>query len=197
MFVTDNNQFDKTCIDCLEWYFIDLFKSSIYTLDNSQLRNKEPNVDKSFTKPTILNFAEQIKFLLEANGIALNISVSSAKSRDRKIYPAINTINAKMFIHDGRYILQKGSVITLPKNSTQNYNDNGKFHNRYKNRFNELLTNGKSQLKPDNNTAILLEDLICSSPSFAGSLCNRLPINGYYFWIGLEDDRRKDLENNN
>lgn len=189
MFVTDNNQFDKTCIDYLEWYFINLFKKTAFSLENSQERFKEPNIDTSFTKPTILNYASQIEFLLEANGLNLNIDlITEGSPSNKKTYSAPSNTKASLYLHDGNYILKAGSIIKCPAAETKSWKDEGKFYSRFKNKFDELIETNQATLI-DENSAQLLNDLVCNSPSFAGSLCTGRATNGWRFWQGLSDER--------
>ncbi len=187
MFVTDNNQFDKTCIDYLEWYFINLFKSTVYTLDNSQERIKEPNIDNSFTKPIILDYADQIKFLLEANGIVLTTEGLSDGETHKEVFEA-SSGNASIYIHDGNFILKAGSIIKRPPDKRSEWSDGGRFYNRFNTKFNELVESKKCQLI-DKNSATLLEDIICNSPSYAGALCAGYSTNGWEYWLGLDKVR--------
>lgn len=191
MFITDNNQFDKTCIDYLEWYFINLFKKTAFSLENSQERIKEPNIDTSFTKPTILNYASQIEFLLEANGINLNTDLTTIRTpSNQKTYSATGDIKSSLYLHDGNYILKAGSVIKRPPEERKKWKDGGKFYSRYKNKFEELIETNQA-MPIDENSAQLLADLVCTSPSFAGSLCTGYSVNGWEFWQGLSDERYK------
>ncbi len=189
MFVTDNNQFDKTCIDYLEWHFINLFKGSNYVLINSQERSKEPNIDAVFTKPTILNYAAQIEFLLEANGINLR-EIGIMPTKELKIYEAGKGINAKLYIYDGMFFLKKGSVIKKPIDSAKEWKDGGAFHRRTSNKYMELIEVGLIS-EIDENTAKLNEDIMFSSPSFAADMCTGYSENGWTFWKGLKEDRER------
>lgn len=188
MFVTDNNQFDKTCIDYLEWYFINLFKGTIYNLDNSQERIKEPNIDTSFTKPTIVNYAKQIEFMLEANGINLNYNNIVEDFSNVKIFEAGKGIEAKLYIFDGDFILKSGSIIKRPPDARKEWNDGGRFYNKFSNKFDELVESNNANLI-DENLAKLTDDLKCSSPSYAGALCTGYSTNGWEFWQGLSEER--------
>ncbi len=189
MFVTDNNQFDKTCIDYLEWYFINLFKKTVFSLDNSQERNKEPNIDEYFTKPTIMSYASQIEFLLEANGIDLNTDFMDNQVQSKeKSFQASNGIEASLYLYDGKFVLKAGSVIKMPQEEAKNWSDGGRFYKRFHKKFNELEETGQT-IKDENGVVKLLSDLVCNSPSFAGSLCTGYAVNGWESWKGLSAER--------
>lgn len=190
MFVTDNNQFDKTCIDYLEWYFINLFKGTVYNLDNAQERVKKPNVDASFTEPSILNYAYQIEFLLEANGISLNVLDNTSDISTSKEYKSKGKFDGVLYIVDGKYVLKNGSVIRTANENTREYVDGGKFYERFTTKFNELVESGKA-IEISDTEAKLVEDLVCNSSSYAGALCTGRATNGWEFWEGLEDEREK------
>ena len=68
MVVSDNNSFDKSAIDYLEYHFIHKFKNTVYKLENIDNRNTKPLVNV-FQKSTYDNYCNQIEFMLEANGI--------------------------------------------------------------------------------------------------------------------------------
>lgn len=191
MFVTDNNQFDKTCIDYLEWYFINLFKGSKYTLTNTQERNKEPNIDNVFTKPTITNYASQIEFLLEANGIELISDVDEVQISKLKLYSASKGLDAHIYIYDGKFYLKNGSTIKKAANSSLEWNDDGAFHRRQIKKYSELVESGKA-MDIDGTSARLIEDVMFNSPSAAAEICSGLSENGWMFWNGLNDERKKD-----
>ena len=75
LFVTDNNSFDKLSIDYLEYYFIQAFSKTQYSLENRDMRTVAPNVNV-FNQSTLNSFASHIQFLLEALGVSFQCECS-------------------------------------------------------------------------------------------------------------------------
>lgn len=182
MIVTDNNSFDRSAIDFLEYYFINLFKSSIYQLENIDPRTVEPTIDR-FLKSTYFNYASQIKFLLEANGIDfLNEKVVDLNNVE--FFHAKKGCDAKLFIENEMFVLAKNSIIKRPIESAANWSDGGKWHDRGNRKYNYYLENGQA-IEIDKNSARLLVDIPFKAPSPAAELCSGYSENGWLFFEGL------------
>ncbi|WP_342542432.1 GIY-YIG nuclease family protein [Paenisporosarcina sp. FSL H8-0542] len=192
LFVTDNNSFDKLSIDYLEYYFIQAFSKTQYSLENRDLRTIAPNVNV-FNQSTLNSFAKQIQFLLEAMGISFN-PVSSMvynQQEDSEIFNARPPHKASIRLVDGKFILQSNSEIKVPLERTKDWNDGGTFYQRSLRRYNQLIESGKA-IKIDEMTAKLIDDVEFNSPSTPAELCSGQSQNGWIFWIGLDDKRKKE-----
>ncbi|ALC87744.1 hypothetical protein AM499_19490 [Bacillus sp. FJAT-22090] len=192
LFVTDNNSFDKLSIDYLEYYFIQAFSKTQYSLENQDLRTIAPNVNV-FNQSTLNSFATQIQFLLEALGISFNPvpSMGCDKPDDVEIFNARTPYKASIRLGDGKFILQQNSEIKAPLERTKEWNDGGTFYQRSFRRYNQLIESGKA-IKIDENTAKLIDDVEFNSPSTPAELCSGRSQNGWVFWIGLDDKRKKE-----
>lgn len=189
MIVSDNDSFDKTVIDYLEYYFINLFKKTIYNLDNKEPRTTAPTIDR-FIKSTYENYANQIHFLLEASGINFMDNSSLIQKKDIVFYEARKSIDAKLFFSDGLFVLASGSVISRPKESSKEWNDNGAFYKSNTEKFNNLVSNGKAVMI-DDSKARLVDDVPFKTPSAPAELCSGYAENGWVFWKGLDLIREK------
>lgn len=192
MFVTDNNKFDKTCIDYLEYDFIQKFRKSEFHLINKQLREKMPTVDTTFQKPILDSYIEQIVFLLSANGIEISEERKVVHARE-KLYQAQGAIEAKLYIHDGKFILKAGSIIKKPAEKSKNRNDNGAHYRRFSAKFQDFIDNNQAE-QLNEFEAKTTVDITFSSPSTAAVMCSGTNQNGWLFWKGLEEERFKENE---
>lgn len=192
LFVTDNNSFDKLSIDYLEYYFIQVFSKTQYSLENQDLRSIAPNVNV-FNKSTLNSFATQIEFLLKALGISFNpiSSVEYEKQEDIEIFKAKAPYNASISLVDGKFILQSNSEIKAPLERTKGWSDGGTFYQRSFRRYSQLIDSGKA-IKIDDKTAKLVDDVEFNSPSTPAELCSGHSQNGWLFWGGLDDKRKKE-----
>lgn len=189
MVVSDNNSFDKSAIDYLEYHFIQKFKSTVYRLENVDGRNNPPIVDK-FISSTYSNYCDQIAFMLEANGIDF-LSKPSSKEKDFKFFDAGKGLNAKLYVKDDVFYLAKDSIITKPLESSIGWSDEGRFYRKQTSKFQEYLDNGKAKLSIDNQTkAVLIEDVPFKSPSAAAELVSGYSENGWMFWKELSEIRK-------
>lgn len=193
MVVSDNNSFDKSAIDYLEYHFIHKFKNTVYKLENIDSRNNQPLVNV-FQKSTYDNYCNQIEFMLEANGIDF-LEKKSSKEKDFQFFEAIRGIKSKLYVKDDVFFVAKDSIISMPIESSKDWNDNGKFYKKYSDRYNELVNDGKARVL-DNNPfkAILYEDIPFKSPSAAAEIVSGYAENGWLFWKGLNDIRKIDSE---
>lgn len=189
MFVTDNNSFDTLTIDYLEYYFIGkLEKSGKYILENKAMRETEPNVS-IYDKPTVYSYIRQIEFLLKAEGIS--IEEEKSDTRTKFYYPKNKKHKAKIFVKDGKFILCQGSIIKKPVESSLNWSDGGRFHDRYDSFIHDYLEDGKiEQVENNEDQYKTLMNLTFTSPSGVASLISGLPENGWTFFVELDELRR-------
>lgn len=192
LFVTDNNSFDKLSIDYLEYYFIQAFAKTQYSLENQDLRTTAPNVNV-FNLSTLNSFASQTQFLLEAMGISFQPNISaSGDGNEEETFQARSPYQASIKLQDGRFILQTNSVIKAPLNKTKAWSDGGNFHKRSQRRYNQLLESGKA-IKIDELTAKLVDNVEFTSPSTPAELCSGVSQNGWKFWQGLDEKRKRQI----
>ncbi len=184
MFVSDNNSFDETTIDYLEWKFIQDAIKSAYILENIDERSVKPKVN-SFNEVALEEIYKQIKFLLRANGIELD---QVKVSKDVEVYKCRS--EASLVYDDNQFILLKGSKLKRPLEKVKNYADEGAFYNRCMKVIDNLIATEKVS-EIDDEYLSLLVDLPCKSSSQAGSLTTGTPINGWEYWIGLDKIRNK------
>lgn len=191
LFVTDNNSFDKLSIDYLEYYFIQAFAKTQYSLENRDLRTVVPNVNV-FNKSTLNSFALQIQFLLEAMGISFNPASTDGEVEElqNEIFKAKPPHNASVSLRDGKFVLLANSEIKMPLERTKEWSDGGTFYNRTLKKYNQLIEAGKA-IKMDESTAKLIDDVEYTSPSTPAELCSGLSQNGWVFWKGLDELRKK------
>jgi hypothetical protein len=185
MFVTDNNSFDKLTIDYLEYKFIEKFKKSSFSLINKDMREKKPNISV-FDEARLHSFIDQIEFLLKAEGI--NIDVKKDDSIDIKYYYPSKTFNAKLFVQDGRFILEKGSLIRRPNETSKEWKDN--FYERYNAIIDKYLSEGKANAQ--NGTIVTLVNLEFKRPSKPAELVSGTSQNGWVFFRELNELRQSD-----
>lgn len=184
MFVTDNSSFDKLSIDYLEYHFINKIKySNQYTLENSDLRTKEPNVSL-YNLPNLRSFIEQIEFLLSCEGIVLDIE--NKKREHPKYYFPSTKYKAKLYVKDGKFILSKGSELRRPPVSSQQWKDKQHF-SKMNDVIDDYIRNGKVLEK--DSTLITLTDLAFKAPSPAANLVTGQSENGWTFFKELNQLR--------
>jgi hypothetical protein len=188
MFVSDNNIFDANVIDYMEYHFINLLKgSSSYTLDNTEYRNKEPNLS-AFDKTTYQTYIQQIEFLLKAEGI--NFIEREKKDNVKYYIPKSKKYDAKVYFQDGNFIVESGSIIKKPKDNLKTWSDEGKLYNK-------LTTDIERLIKEDK-----IEDLgeICRtrvkltfpSVSSAASFISGASQNGWVFFKDIQELKHVD-----
>lgn len=191
LFVTDNNSFDKLSIDYLEYYFIQAFAKTQYSLENHDLRTIAPNVNV-FNLSTLNSFASQTQFLLEAMGISFEPSTSTNEEiSEVESFQARSPHQASIKLQDGRFILQTNSIIKAPLDHTKKWSDGGNFHKRLQRRYTQLIESGKA-VKIDEMTAKLVDNVEFTSPSTPAELCTGRAQNGWLFWLGLDEKRKKE-----
>ncbi|MDM8534012.1 GIY-YIG nuclease family protein [Clostridiaceae bacterium HSG29] len=183
MFVSDNNSFDKLTIDYLEYKFIKKFKKSSYVLINKDLRNQEPNVS-IYDKPKLTVFIEQIEFLLNAEGIT--ISEFIADNDELAYYYPSKKYKAKLFVKDGKFILEKESELKRPLESSKTWKND-----RHYKRFNKLIDDYIEDEKviEENGKIIVLINLVFNAPSTPANLITGYSENGWLFFKGLNELR--------
>ena len=191
LFVTDNNTFDKLSIDYLEYHFIQAFSKTQYSLENQDLRIVAPNVN-IFNKSTLDSFAAQIQFLLEAMGISFQTRLFiEEQDEEKETFNARPPHQASIRLQDGKYILQANSIIKAPLNRTKGWSDGGNFFQRFNKRYLQYIETGKA-VEVDVATARLIDDLEFNSPSTPAALCSGHSVNGWKFWEGLEEKRKRE-----
>ena len=192
LFVTDNNSFDKLSIDYLEYYFIQAFSKTQYSLENRDLRIIAPNVNV-FNQSTLNSFASHIQFLLEALGISFstNVSTTLAAPDNMDIFNAKSPFQASIRLSDGKFVLQANSIIVTPSEHTKDFKDGGTFYYRTLQRYVQLIESNKA-IKLDDNSAKLVDDVQFNSPSMPAELCSGRSQNGWMFWSGLNEKRNKE-----
>ena len=196
MVVSDNNSFDKSAIDYLEYHFIHKFKNTVYKLENIDNRNTQPLVNV-FQKSTYDNYCNQIEFMLEANGIDF-LEKKNSKEKDFQFFEASKGIKSKLYVKDDVFFLTKDSISSMPIESSKEWNDDGRFYKNHSYRFNELIIDGKAKTIENNpSKAILLEDIPFKSPSAAAEITSGYAENGWLFWKGLNEIRKIDSDLNN
>jgi hypothetical protein len=188
LFVTDNNSFDKLSIDFLEYFFIQEFTKTQYNLENRDLRQIEPNLNV-FNRSTLKSFAKQIEFLLEALGISFQ-PIEIGLIEHAEYFNAPEPYQASIYLQDGKFILRKGSTIRQPITSSKSWSDGGRFYDRYMRHFQNFIDSDQAKIIGE-NSAQLLHDIEFTSPSTPADLCSGQSNNGWKFWIGLEEKRKK------
>lgn len=187
MFVSDNNVFDANAIDYMEYHFINLLKeSSVYTLENTEVRNREPNLS-SFDKTTYHTYIQQIEFLLKAEGMNL---VERKKNPNVKYYlPRSEKFEARVYFQDGKFVVEEGSIIKKPKDSVKNWSDEGRFYQRLTSEIDRLIKDGK--IENQGETCRTLVKLPFTSASAAASFISGASQNGWAFFKDIEELRRE------
>jgi len=183
MFVTDNNSFDKLTIDYLEYKFIEKFKKSTYVLINKDLRNQEPNIS-IYDKPKLSAFIEQIEFLLNAEGIIISEFIPD--ENELTYYYSTKKCKAKLFVKEGKFILEKGSELKRPLESSKEWK-NDKHYKRFNKLINDYIEDGKAL--EENGTITVLVNMIFNAPSTPASLVSGYSENGWNFFRGLNELR--------
>ena len=185
MFVSDNNIFDANVIDYMEFHFINLLKkSSLYTLDNTEPRNKEPNLS-SFDKTTYQTYIQQIEFLLKAEGI--NFIEREKKPSVKYYLPKSKNYNAKVYFQDGNFVVEEGSIVHKPKEALKNWSDEGRLYQRLTNVINSLIDDNK--LEDLGDTCRTLVKLPFSSVSSAAAFISGAAQNGWIFFNDIQELR--------
>jgi hypothetical protein len=183
MLVTDNNSFDKLTIDYLEYKFIKKFKKSSYVLTNKDLRNQKPNISV-YDKPKLSAFIKQIEFLLNAEGIIISEFIPD-RGKPVYYYPS-KKYNAKLFVKDGKFILEKDSELKRPSESSKEWKND-----RHYKRFNKLIDDYVEDEKvlEENGKITVLVNIFFNAPSTPANLISGCSQNGWKFFRGLNELR--------
>lgn len=208
MFVSDNNIFDTNAIDYMEYYFINLIKkSSQYTLNNVEQRNKEPNLNY-LDKMVYETYLTQIEFLLKAEGIyldskqnedALQSTSSILQSKPEttsneykenydssKLYfPRNDKYNASVRYENGLFILTEGSIINKPRKEMLNWYDGGRLYRRLIKEQSEYEKSGLLEDMGDKYK--VLSEIPFESPSGAGIIVSASSRNGWDFFKDIKE----------
>ncbi len=188
LFVTDNNSFDKLAIDYMEYDFIKKLKKSSYILMNKDLRTTEPIVS-IYDKPYLLSFIDQIEFLLNAEGVVLD--TFKVDNMIDYYYPKSSKFKAKLFVKDGKFVLEKGSVLKRPVESSKNWKSD-RFYNKNNLIIDNYLRDGK--VEEVDGQIVLTVNMPYDSPSKPASLITGLATNGWKFFRNLNELRKMDEE---
>lgn len=188
LLITENNSWDKTVIDYLEYKLINIFNESKYTLINKDLRIKEPVLD-IFQQAKMKDLVDEILFLLASNGI--DTAPSTTITKNQKIYQASNGSNAKLIYNNGEFILLKDSEVKRPIESSKEWQSDAFFRNGNE-KIDKLLESGKIIERDDKY--IVTSDIAFKSPSGAGQFVSGYSVNGYHFWKGLDEIRQGELD---
>ena len=190
MFVTDNNSFDKLSIDYLEYQFVNDFKKSSYVIMNKDFRNKEPNVS-IYDKPNLMSFIKQIKFLLNAEGIVMD-APEEQRGRINYYYPR-GRYDAKIYLKEGKFILEKGSKLRRPPEISKNWKSD-RHYCRFNNLMDNCIKDGKVAEKEGEITTLV--KLTFNAPSTIASLVSGYPENGWVFFKDLNELRNQEEDGN-
>lgn len=188
LLITENNSWDKTVIDYLEYKLINIFNESKYTLINKDLRIKEPVLD-IFQQAKMKDLVDEILFLLASNGI--DTAPSTTITKNQKIYEASKGNNAKLIYNNGEFILLKGSEFKRPVESSKNWK-NKNFHFNTNDKIDVYISNGKAEIKGDK--IITTSDIVFKNPSRPANLTSGYSENGYVYWIGLDEIRQGEID---
>lgn len=183
IFLTENNSWDKTVIDYLEYKLINVFKDSKYTLENVDLRNREPVLD-IFQQAKMKDLVEEILFLLASN----NIDSSPFNKEDTfiKKYKASKGNKAELSYEDGEFILLRGSELKRPIESSKEWEDKAFYPNKNK-AIDLLIESGKANIQ--NGKIVLVSEVAYKNPSLPAVLTSGYSENGYTYWKGLDEIR--------
>lgn len=173
-FVMDNNDFSKTFIDYLEWYYINKIANQFfYNSINKDPRTREPLISE-FDKPIVEKIIQGINiFLLFCN---IDLNILEQKGEEEKFWFG----NGELIYSSGKFILLKNSKIKHPS-----YQKIATDKSRVDRWFEE---NENYLQKIDENNWTLTRDVTINSPSFAGRLCSgKSSENGWIVWKNKED----------
>jgi len=183
LFTTDNNSFDALSIDYLEYEFIRKFQRSSYIIVNKDLRSKEPNVS-IYDRPNLEASIRQIEFLLSTEGVVVE---EDSKMNSRiKYYNASRNCKARIFVKNGNFVLEKGSEIKRPPETSKKWK--GEYHyKRYNKIIDEYFDDGK--VIESNGKIITTVNISYKRPSTAADLVSGYSENGWIFFKGLDEMR--------
>lgn len=187
LFITENNSWDKTVIDYLEYKLINIFNESKYTLINKDLRMKEPVLD-IFQQAKMKDLVGEILFLLASNGIESENTIIEKKYNKKYNNP---TKTAKIAYYNGEFILLKNSEIKRPVESSKDWQSSN-FHKNGNKKIDNYIEAGK--IIEENGKLLLTSDIAFKSPSGAGKLVTGYFVNGYEYWKGLNEIRQGELD---
>ncbi len=188
LFITENNSWDKTVIDYLEYKLINIFNESKYTLINKDLRMKEPVLD-IFQQAKMKDLVAEILFLLASNGI--ENALDDNKNGYQNVYEASRGNNAKLAYENGEFILLKGSELIRPAESSKNWK-NKNFYTNTNNKIESFIDVGK--VIEENGKLVVISDIAFKNPSRPAVLTSGSSQNGYSYWKGLDEIRQGELD---
>lgn len=186
LFLTENNTWDKTIIDYLEYSFINEFNKSMYTLENKDMRTNKPVLDL-FQESSLSDIKEEILFMLSCN----DISLKEEKKIRSKIYKAGKGKNAELIYENGKFVLLSGSEVNYPKEDVKNWSDGGNFYKRQNSIIDSYIEQGKIQ--GEKGKFYTSVDIAFTSASASASLVTGGSENGYDFWQGLDEIRKNNI----
>lgn len=189
MFITENNTWDRTVIDYLEYKLINIFNASKYTLENVDLRKKEPVLD-IFQQAKMKDLENEILFLLACNGI--DASPVNKEDVSIKKYDATKGNNAQLIYEDGEFILLSGSELKRPIESSKEWKDKNFYSSKNK-AIDTLIDSGKAEQRDDK--IFLISDVAYKNPSLPASLTSGYAESGYKYWKNLNEIRDDGVDN--
>lgn len=182
IFTADNSSWTSTTIDYLEYHFINKFKQlATYTLVNVDERNKEPNLTK-YDKASINSAIDKVDFYLNCHGINTDNKIEVVDSKDKKYSNKEGT--ASIVFKNDKFVLLKGTKLSRPNENAKKYSDNGSFYNRYFKQIENLL-----ETSVIDSNLVTTKDLEFQNPSRIASLIAGVPLNGWEYFIDLNELR--------
>lgn len=213
LFVTETNRFDGLAIDYLEHRFIQIFLESRYEVVNADYRLVKPTVNYT-NELTFNSYENEIRFLLKFLGIDIKKIVDlqevvnegkqgvKARKKERverygygdvddgvelRFEPVNETYTEPVYYIDGRFVLKEGAVIKYPDGVDGVEMGRFRIENEYL--INSMVSYGKA--KKVDGLVILLEDVEFSSPSTVAGLITGREKNGWSFYEGIRQVKRK------
>lgn len=194
-FTTATKDWTKTHIDYLDWHYINTIKKQYtWKIDNAQLREREPNVSE-FEKNPLIEIIKDIDILLLNEN--LNFEKESKTEKEENVF---YYKKAKLSYLNGKWILLKGSIISNILNKTNDLNKNILYYEQNKNRMLKiasLIDDWKAEnliSANDENSFILNNNIIVSSPSIAGCITKgSYAVSGWTEWKNANDKSLDDI----
>ncbi|MGL4183958.1 MAG: GIY-YIG nuclease family protein [Metamycoplasmataceae bacterium] len=184
VFVSESNNFSRTFIDYIEWYYIDVVKKGdAWLLSNIQQRDKKPNVN-DFEEPLLKSIISSIDDLLFFIGIEFNREVKTIKKQN-----IFKCKDASAIYQDGKMIILKNSILPSVADKIEKINKDNKYYDEQIKIFTSmqlylenLVEKNKAILIEEKNAFKLLVDINFGSPSYS---CNFA--KGYYSVNGWDE----------
>lgn len=186
MFVSDNNVFDTSAIDYMEYYFIQkVVNAGAYSVENKDWRNKEPIILYS-NEPIYNQYIAQIEFLLQVEGVRL--ALPTKKSAGKYYNLKVKGPLAYAYFQDGLFYLEVGSIIRPVSDKSQLKELPNILLNREK-QIQLLLSEKKIAPCEDDGYYKVLYPLSFRSPSMMAAFILGYNANGWRTFDGIEELR--------